>query len=101
MIKRLSRVKVMTIILENLDPEILEKLQNQAISHGRTLIEKIEIILINEAQKDKIETRYNAWGKTLNQKSIEDTINEMKKLRKNVAIDRSEILDTKEDGRRF
>ena len=89
------------IILDDLEPEILEKLQNQAISHGRTLIEEIKVILINEVQKDKIDTRYNAWGKALSKQSIQNTINQMKALRKNIAIDESDIQEMREEGRRF
>ncbi|MBP0011415.1 hypothetical protein [Roseofilum sp. Belize Diploria] len=42
----------MTIILENLEPEILEKLQNKAISHGRTVTEEIKVILTEELVRD-------------------------------------------------
>ncbi|ACK67882.1 hypothetical protein PCC8801_3938 [Rippkaea orientalis PCC 8801] len=42
----------MTIILDNLEPEILEKLQTQAISHGRSLTEEIKVILTKELVKE-------------------------------------------------
>ncbi|MGK7939270.1 MAG: hypothetical protein AB4062_03770 [Crocosphaera sp.] len=42
----------MTIILDNLEPELLEKLQTQAISHGRTLTEEIKVILTKEVVKE-------------------------------------------------
>ena len=38
----------MTIILDNLDPEILEKLETQATSHGRSLTDEIKVILRRE-----------------------------------------------------
>ncbi|WP_268742352.1 hypothetical protein [Crocosphaera watsonii] len=41
----------MTIILDDIKPEILEELQNQATYHGRTLIEEIKFILTNEVKK--------------------------------------------------
>ena len=34
----------MTIILDNLDLEILEKLQSKALDNGRTLTEEIKVI---------------------------------------------------------
>lgn len=46
----------MTIILDNLEPEILEKLKNKAISHGRTVTEEIKVILtekLDQPQKMK------------------------------------------------
>lgn len=91
----------MTIILDNLEPEILEKLANLANSHGRTLTDEIKVILINEVQKDKIETRYNALGKPVTKESIQSTINEMEELRKSIAIDKSDIQQMRKEGRRF
>jgi hypothetical protein len=91
----------MTIILDNLDPEIVEKLANLATYHGRTLTEEIKVILMNEVQKDKTEIRYNAWGKPVTRESIQSTINEMRKLRKSIAIDKSDIQKMREEGRRF
>ncbi|MDJ0660455.1 MAG: hypothetical protein QNJ42_13350 [Crocosphaera sp.] len=91
----------MTIILDDIKPEILEKLQNQATYHGRTLIEEIKFILTNEVEKNSTNIRYNAWGKTVTKESIENAINEMKALRKNIAIAQSNIREMKEQGRRF
>ncbi|MEA5535523.1 hypothetical protein [Crocosphaera sp. XPORK-15E] len=91
----------MTIILDNLEPEMLKQLQNQATSHGRTLTEEIKVILINEVQKSKTDTHYNAWGKPVTKESIQNTINEMRELRKSIAIDKSDIREMREDGRRF
>lgn len=45
----------MTISLDNLEPEILEKLQTQATSHGRTLSEEIKMILTKELIKENEE----------------------------------------------
>ena len=45
----------MTIILDNLDPEILEKLETQATSHGRSLTDEIEFILRKELIKENFE----------------------------------------------
>jgi plasmid stability protein len=36
----------MTIIPGNLEPEVIEKLQNLAHSHGRSLTEEIKVILV-------------------------------------------------------
>lgn len=91
----------MALILDNLEPKILEKLQNQATRNGRTLIEEIKIILINETQKDNIEIYYNPWGKPLNKKSIQNTINEIKELRKSINIDKNEIREMRDEARRF
>ncbi len=91
----------MTIILDDMEPEILERLQNQATYHGRTLIEEIKFILTNEVEKNRTEIRYNAWENSVTKESIENTINEMKALRKNIAIDQSKIREMREQGRRF
>lgn len=91
----------MTIILDDIKPEILEELQNQATYHGRTLIEEIKFILTNEVKKNRTNIRYNAWGKPVTKESIENTINEMKALRKNIAINQSNIREMREQGRRF
>lgn len=45
--------------------------------------------------------RRNAWGKTITRKSIQQTIAEMKQLRKLVAIDKDSLRSLKEEGRRF
>lgn len=91
----------MTIILDDMEPEILERLQNQATDHGRTLIEEIKFILTNEVEKNRTEIRYNAWGNPVTKESIENTINEMKALRTNIAIEQSKIREMREQGRRF
>ncbi|MGK7884934.1 MAG: hypothetical protein AB4057_09960 [Crocosphaera sp.] len=91
----------MTIILDDIKPEILEELQHQATYHGRTLIEEIKFILTNEVEKNRTDTRYNAWGNPVTKESIENTINEMKALRKNIAIEQSNIREMREQGRRF
>ncbi|NET14880.1 MAG: hypothetical protein F6K08_19620 [Okeania sp. SIO1H6] len=46
----------MTIILDNLEPEILEKLQDQALHNGRTLTEEIQVILTKELASKTIKT---------------------------------------------
>ncbi|WP_293133795.1 hypothetical protein [Okeania sp. SIO3I5] len=46
----------MTIILDDLEPEILEKLQNQALDHGRSLTEEIKVILAKELTNQPIKT---------------------------------------------
>ncbi len=91
----------MTIILDDIKPEILEELQNQATYHGRTLIEEIKFILTNEVEKNRTDTRYNSWGNTVTKESIENAISEMKALRKNIAIDQINIREMREQGRRF
>ena len=48
-----------------------------------------------------IRDSYNAWGKPVKKESIENTINEMKALRKNIAINQSNIREMREQGRRF
>ncbi len=45
----------MTIILDNLDPEILEKLETQATSHGRSLADEIKVILRKELIEENVE----------------------------------------------
>jgi hypothetical protein len=45
--------------------------------------------------------RRNAWGKTITRESIQQTIAEMKQLRKLVAIDKNSFRSMKEEGRRF
>ena len=91
----------MTIILDDIKPEILEELQHQATYHGRTLIEEIKFILTNEVEKNRTEIHYNAWGNTVTKESIENTINEMKALRKNIAIEQNNIREMREQGRIF
>ncbi|NEP03663.1 MAG: hypothetical protein F6K25_26990 [Okeania sp. SIO2G4] len=46
----------MTIILDDLEPEILEKLQDQALHNGRTLTEEIQVILTKELASKTIKT---------------------------------------------
>ncbi len=45
----------MTIILDNLEPEILEKLETQATFHGRSLTDEIKVILRKELIKENLE----------------------------------------------
>lgn len=91
----------MTIILDNLEPEVIEKLQNLAHSHGRSLTEEIKVILVAETQKDREDIRYNAWGKPVTRESSQKAINEMRELRKSIVLDKSTIQDMREEVRRF
>ena len=45
--------------------------------------------------------RRNAWGKTITRESIQQTIAEMKQLRKQIAINKNSLQSMKEEGRRF
>ena len=91
----------MTIILDNLEPEVMEKLQNLAHSHGRSLTEEIKVILLAETQKHRKDIRYNAWGKPVTRESSQKAINGMRELRKSVTLDKSSIQQMREEGRRF
>lgn len=42
----------MTIILDDLEPDLLAKLKDQAVAHGRTVTEEIKVILTQELVKD-------------------------------------------------
>ncbi|MBP0014831.1 MAG: hypothetical protein J7545_05580 [Roseofilum sp. SBFL] len=63
----------MTIILENLEPEILEKLQNKAISHGRTVTEEIKVILTEELVRDNEQNLTKKMDQSEWHKFIEET----------------------------
>jgi hypothetical protein len=46
-------------------------------------------------------TKHNAWGKATTKKSIQDAINRMQQLRKEVGLDKNLIREMIEEGRRF
>jgi len=91
----------MDIVINNLEPEIIEKLKTRAKTHGRSLMDEIKLILIDKAFKDITETRYNAWGKPVTPGSITEAVEGMRRLQKTVALAKSSILQMKEQGRRF
>jgi plasmid stability protein len=91
----------MTIILDNLEPEVIKTLQVMANAHGRSLREEIKVILMTETQKNREDIRYNAWGKVVTRESSQKAINEMRELRKSIALDKSTIQEMREEGRRF
>lgn len=45
--------------------------------------------------------RDNAWGKPITRESIQQTIAEIKRLRKQISIDKDSLRSLKEEGRRF
>lgn len=91
----------MAIILDNLEQEIIEKLENLAQAHGHSLTEEIKMILVTETNKEEQTIKYNAWGKAVTKDSIKNAINQMRKLRKTITLDNKTIQNMREQGRRF
>jgi hypothetical protein len=52
-----------------------------------------------ETQKNRDDVRYNAWGKVVTRESSQKVINEMRELRKSIALDKSTIQEMREEGR--
>ena len=63
----------------------------------------VEVLVVVQPL-DNTETttiKHNAWGKITTQQSIQDAINRMKQLRKEVGLDKNLIREMIEEGRRF
>ncbi len=62
---------------------------------------ELEVMVVFQPLSKVEQPRRNAWGKTITRESIQQTIAEMKQLRKQVAIDKDSLRSMKEEGRRF
>lgn len=62
---------------------------------------ELEVMVVFQPSSNVEQPRRNAWGKTITRESIQQTIAEMKQLRKKVAIDKDSLRSMKEEGRRF
>ncbi len=62
---------------------------------------ELDVMVVFQPSSKVEQTRRNAWGKTITRESIQQTIAEMKQLRKQVAIDKDSLRSMKEEGRRF
>ena len=62
---------------------------------------ELEVMVVFQPSSKVEQPRHNAWGKTITRESIQQTIAEMKQLRKKVAIDKDSLRSMKEEGRRF
>ncbi|MFM7364561.1 MAG: hypothetical protein ACKO11_08705 [Cuspidothrix sp.] len=63
----------------------------------------VEVLLVVQPL-DNTETttiKHNAWGKAATKKSIQDAINKMQQLRKEIGLDKNLIREMIEEGRRF
>ncbi|MGB3189915.1 MAG: hypothetical protein WBB43_10895 [Limnoraphis sp.] len=62
----------------------------------------IEVTIVYQSlSPNSSQLRYNAWGKLVTRKSIQDTIAGMRQLRQEISIDRQSIRDMIEEGRQF
>jgi hypothetical protein len=62
----------------------------------------IEVTIVYQSlSQNSSQPRYNAWGKLVTRKSIQDTIAGMRQLRQEISIDRQSIREMIEEGRRF
>ena len=62
---------------------------------------ELDVMVVFQPSSNVKQPRRNAWGKTITRESIQQTIAEMKQLRKQVAIDKDSLRSMKEEGRRF
>ena len=62
---------------------------------------ELDVMVVFQPSSNVEQPRRNAWGKTITRESIQQTIAEMKQLRKQVAIDKDSLRSMKEEGRRF
>ncbi|MDJ0726308.1 MAG: hypothetical protein QNJ38_14435 [Prochloraceae cyanobacterium] len=62
---------------------------------------ELDVMVVFQPSSNEEQLRYNAWGKPITRKSIEQTIAGMKQLRKQVAMDKDSLRSMKEEGRRF
>lgn len=62
---------------------------------------ELEVMVVFQPSSNVEQPRRNAWGKTITRESIQQTIAEMKQLRKQIAIDKDSLRSMKEEGRRF
>ncbi len=58
-------------------------------------------MVVFQRSSNEEQLRYNAWGKPITKQSIQQTIAGMKRLRKQVAIDKNSLRSMREEGRRF
>jgi hypothetical protein len=62
----------------------------------------VEVTVVFQSLSEKPpQPRYNAWGKRVTQKSIQDAIAGMRQLRQEASVDRQSIPGMIEEGRRF
>ncbi|MGL4882060.1 MAG: hypothetical protein ACRC8K_13490 [Waterburya sp.] len=62
---------------------------------------ELDVMVVFQPLSSGEQPRHNAWGKPLTRESIQQTIAEMKQLRKQIAIDKDSLRSMKEEGRRF
>ena len=62
---------------------------------------ELDVMVVFQPSSNVEQPRRNAWGKTITRESIQQTIAEMKQLRKQVTIDKDSLRSMKEEGRRF
>jgi hypothetical protein len=62
---------------------------------------ELDVMVVFQPLLSGEQPRQNTWGKPLTRESIQQTIAEMKQLRKQVAIDKDSLRSMKEEGRRF
>lgn len=62
---------------------------------------ELEVMVVFQPSSKVEQPRRNPWGKPITRESIEQTIAEIKQLRKQVAIDKDSLRSMKEEGRRF
>ncbi|MGL6340928.1 MAG: hypothetical protein ACRC80_17535 [Waterburya sp.] len=62
---------------------------------------ELDVMVVFQPLLTGEQPRQNTWGKPLTRESIQQTIAEMKQLRKQVAINKDSLRSMKEEGRRF
>ena len=62
---------------------------------------ELDVMIVFQPSLEIEQPRRNAWGKTISKESIQQTIAEMKQLRKQVAVNRDSLRSMREEGRRF
>lgn len=60
---------------------------------------ELDVIVVFQPVPTGEQPRHNAWGKSVTRESIQQTIDEMKQLRQQVAIDKESLHSMKEEGR--
>ncbi|MCU0517457.1 MAG: hypothetical protein MUC60_11465 [Oscillatoria sp. Prado101] len=59
------------------------------------------VVVVQPLSSEETKPQYNAWGKLTTKKSIQETIDRMRQLRQEVALDKTSIREMIEEGRRF
>ena len=69
-----------------------------------TLVEVVVVVQplpVGSSPAEETEPQYNAWGKPTTKKSIQETITRMRRMQREVALDKTSIRSMIEEGRRF